>query len=554
MVLFIRIIVAVLVFFTPFSFAATEPWAFSILQGLLALAWFCMLISRREIVFSSLSKWVLWVFSVLIGISLLQSICWRTLLQGAVWYPATLMPLYTWEHISLFITYGAIVVLIMQVYQSLREIKQLLGVLALGAAAVGICAMVCPQGEYVKLFAGPQYYLGGIGPFINRNHAGVFFVMNGLLFLGLFFTSQLEDKRGMSREQYRSFIIRQCCMALVTLLMMIGSVYTRSRGAMLGLWVGLFSYAFLCFWAIPQKSKKKLKAFFYTTTLLCVSAIGIYTYIPEINEFAHRSPNATEEVRRMLYRSAGHILSDYPLWGIGTGALPIVMPSYMEWRIPYYVEHLHNDWLEILVGIGYGGMLLLLTGLVGFVGAALERLKHLETTKQVLFASLLCTLLAMGVSSTVDFHFFVPGCALIFFIVLGMIIAPTFHKGHVHGLAIGWVTRIVGLAILVGALWIPFQKTRCWRSFEFGKGLKIDGKLQAYRQGLSYYPSPRYAVRLANAYYNAGIRSKDPLEKEYYWALAQEVTQSYLEKYPKDKELSKLYMRVRNVAPWHGAL
>ena len=108
---------------------------------------------------------------------------------------------------------------------------------------------------------------------------------------------------------------------------------------------------------------------------------------------------------------------------------------------------------------------------------------------------------------------------------------------------------LLGTAVGI-ASWIPLQKTMCWRSFEFGKGLKTEGKLQAYQRGLSYYPSPRYAVRLGNAYYNAGRHAKDPLQKEYYWALAKQVAQTYLEYYPKDKELSKLYMRVYKLDPW----
>ncbi len=548
--LFIKILVALLMLFTPFSFAATEPWAFSIVQGLVLVAWILLLFSRKQWLFPSVAKWVGFVFMVLIGLALIQSLFPRTLLDIPVAHPITLMRLYTLEHASVCITYGAVVVTIMQVFTSLHDVKQLLGILALAAAAVGICAMVCPKGEYISLFTGTRHYWGAIGPFINRNHAGLFFAMNGLLFLGFFFTNQLDKKQVMGREQYQAWYIRQGCMALVAILMMVGAVLTRSRGAMLSLWLASFAYAFLCFWAVPKTSKKKLKAFFYTVTLLCLSSVWIYSHIPDINEFAHRSPTATEEVRRMLYHSAGKILTDYPLWGIGIGALPVVIPSYVEWRLPQYVERLHNDWLEILVGVGYGGAILLAIGLLGFTVHILRRLKHLEPNKQLLFAALLCTLLAMAIGSTVDFHFFVPACALLFFVILGAVLSPTFYKGHIHTVSVGWVSKFL-LGVLVGiALWIPLQKTRCWRSFEFGKGLKTEGKLQAYQRGLSYYPSPRYAVRLGNAYYNAGRRAKDPLKKEYYWALSKQMAQTYLEHYPKDKELSKLYMRVYMLDPW----
>lgn len=543
MVLFLKFLVALLLVFTPFSFAATEPWAFSVLQGGVFLAWFLLLLTRRELFYPSLFKPILYVFAIVTVLALVQSCFAQTLLEPVPAYPMTLMRLYTLEHASIFMTYLSVVLLVIQLFPSLSEVKQLLWMSVVCAVLVALCALCFPRGEYVAKLTGITKYAGAIGPFVNRNHAGMFFTLNSLAALGLFFTHQLHYRRVLNREQKNAFTLQQICLALITLGLMIAAVFTRSRGAMLSLLVGLFGYAFLCVWCVPSKLRKRLKGFFYTFLLLIASVGWIYTHVEDINEFAHRSTGASTQTRQMMYRSAQQMLHKYPVWGIGIGAMPIAITSYTEWDPHQYIERLHNDWLEMTLGMGLAGMGLVLLGLVWFWYRALKRLKRLETRKQFLFAALLSALIAMGTGSLVDFHFFIPGCALVFFLFLGLVLTPTFHKHHVHGLRLPLVARLVLFVVLLSAGWIPLQKTRCWRQFFMGKGLKTEHKLDAYEQGLFYYPSPRYAVRLASAYYNVARRNKDPMVKLYYFELAQQTTQAYLELYPKDKELSKLYLR-----------
>lgn len=542
MFLFLKFLVALLIFFTPFSFAATEPWAFSVLQGVLCLAWFLLLSIRRELFFPSACKAVFYVFFVLIGLALVQSCFPQTLLDTIPFYPITLMRLYTLEHASVFVTYLAVVLLVIQVFPSLKEVKQLLWIMVICAVLVALCALCFPNGEYVAKLTGVTKYGAAIGPFVNRNHAGMFFVLNALVALGLLFTHQLRYKMATGRSQKHTHTLQQISLFLITGGLLVSAVFTRSRGAMLSLLVGLFCYAFLCVWCVPGKLRRRLKGFFYTFILLILSVGWIYTHVDDINEFSHRQTNGvSEQTRKMMYHSARQILNQYPLWGIGIGAMPVILPAYNEWEVHSYIERLHNDWLEITLGIGYMGASLILLGLVWFAWGMFKRLKQLETRKQFLFAAFLSALLSMCTGSIVDFHFFIPGCALVFFVLLGVSLAPTFHKHHVHTVSLPFTVKAIILILLVLSMWIPWQKTCCWRQFFIGSGLKTEAKLAAYEQGLADYPSPRYAARLAKAYYKAGHHDKNMMVKLYYFEKVQQLTGEYLEQYPKDKELTRMY-------------
>lgn len=537
---FLKILLVILLFFTPFAFAGTEPWAFLVMQGGVATCWVLLLFSRRHLLVSSLLKPIYCLVGFLVLLCAVQICFPKNLLMSVPWYPITLMPLYTWEHAALFLTYAGVVTLIGQLYISQDDTKRLLCWVLVSTSTVALCAFSLPQGDYIFQLVGRR---GGVGPFLNRNHAAIFFMMGALATLGLFFTQGLKAARASFRGQRRTFYWQQGCLFAVFLGLCAACIMTRSRGGMLSLLSALFSYAFLYAYAIPLKLKKRLKNVFMTLVVLVLCMGWITTHIKEINQFAQRDPYATEETRRMLDRTGFALLKDYPLWGVGVGAMPVVISSYVEFPVDSYIERLHNDWLEILIGVGYIGGSFILFCLGWFVWLALRQLKRLETRKQLLFAAVLSALLGMCIASLVDFHFFIPANAFLFFVLLGILGAPTYAKGHIYTLSLSLPIKIIGVGLVVLALYVPVQKTIAWRGFVFGKGLKRDAQLALYERSLRHYPSPHYAIRLGNAYYNASQRAQTPEERQALRMQAFHVSRVYLQRYPKDKELSFLYMR-----------
>lgn len=540
--LFIKILVGGLLFFAPFSFAGTEPWAFSVLQGGIVLSFLAVIVTNRHLYATPALKMVTWVLGFLIVCALVQSVFPRTILEGPALHPFTFMPLFTWEHASLFATYLALVWLVVQVYPSYEESSHLLFVLMLAGVAVALCAVGFSRGEYIYKLTGIR---GGVGPFLNRNHAGVFFALAAVSSLGFLCARQLRYAKMMARNERHAFYIQQLLLGLVFAGLSASVFATRSRGGMLAWLVGVFSYSFLCFWAVPPKLKKRLKGLFITLFVLGLVGWFISTHIEAINEFAHRTGGTSEGIRKMLYQAAWQLLKEYPLFGIGIGAMPVVITSYTAFPLHEYIERLHCDWLEILLGVGWIGGAILAFFISGFVWIVLRRLKRLDTRKQLFFAGLLSALLVMCVGSTVDFHFFIPGVAFEFFIILGLVCSPTFYKHYTHIKHIYRWQKGILVLVCAAVLYVPTQHTLAWRLFLFGRGLKEEAKIQVFQQGLAHYPSPRYALRLANAYFNAGVYAKDPAQKAAYYGQAHSLATQYLQKYPREKELSILYMRSR---------
>lgn len=536
----LRILAGGLLFFIVFAFAGAEPWAFSVWQvGILGVASF-LLYHQRGVTVSVLLKTVLGTLAFLTGFCVLQASFPTTLLSDVPWFPSSLMPLFTWEHISLFITYAAVAAAASQLAGRSDTLKQFSLVIGLCGLAVVVCAVCLPDGEYIRLLTGTRG--GGIGPFLNRNHAGVFIAMSAVVWLGYLSASFWDYAQFVGEHRKNQFFLRQFFFILVFISLVVGAVFTRSRGGMLALFTGVFSYAFLGTGFVPDGWKKRLKGLVITLLSLALCSGWIATHTQEINAFARRQSGTSAETRKMLYRAAWNLLEERPLWGIGVGAMPVAITPYLERQIPSYVERLHSDWLELLLGLGFGGFLPVAAGIVCFIMLALRRMARLGRRKKLTFAALLASLSVMSAGSAVDFDLFIPATGGLFFFVLGMACSPSYDKEHTRFCALP-LPVVCGFVLLFAAsCYLPVQKTMAWRLHLFGKGLLPHRQTAVYAEALAHYPAPRYALYLGNAYLKQS-RSADPAQRAVLRAKAHQVALTYLEKYPKEKELSRLYMR-----------
>ncbi|MBR4681858.1 MAG: O-antigen ligase family protein [Elusimicrobiaceae bacterium] len=542
--LFLRILLIILSFFVPFCFAGTVPWAFSILQMGVWILLAGIFFSGRQLVITPLLKPVLYTLGVLVAYSLLQCVATQNLLMTTAFYPATLMRLYTLEHASCFITYLGWAFAVGQLVDSSERAGRMVRWLGACAVAIAISALCLSKGEYIYKLTG---IWGGYGPFLNRNHGGIFLAACTVLFLGWTCASFAKIPRDLGSAR-QTFWARQSWGVLVALGVGVAAVFSRSRGGLLSLSVGLCCLAVLCALIVPAVWGKRAR---WLVLILLVFGSGTYwacTHLETINRFAQRRHvhDVSIETRQMLYRAGWGILQDYPVWGIGVGALPVVVTSYLEKPISSYVERLHSDWLEMGVGLGGVGSLLVLGGLIWFIWVIGGRFKHLEMVKKIKLAATLSALVTICTGALADFPFFIPATALLFFGVLGLACAPSFWKGRIHTYQPAAWLRVLILLVMAAACIVPLQKTLAWRMFTFGRGLKPEARFQYYRKGLSYYPGPRFALRLGNDYYRTSLHATDPARKEDFRKQAHQLAAEYLRKYPREKSLSRLYTYTRD--------
>lgn len=235
---------------------------------------------------------------------------------------------------------------------------------------------------------------------------------------------------------------------------------------------------------------------------------------------------------------------DYKPFGLGLNAFSSGLYPYLDKPIKAYVEHLHNDWLELLTGSGFTGAIFILLSILWFMAAAYKRAKKMHPEKLLSFAALLSGAFCMAEASFFDFHFFIPSNAVLFFTLTGMACSPTFAKDAVKNIRINKIYAVLWLILFIPCIYITFNKTQAWRYTLLAKSLNGQNQITYYERALKIYPHPRNALRLAIANFNFSNRKNITWqERREYRMRAASISGAYLKKYPLYKELLNVYNR-----------
>ena len=362
--------------------------------------------------------------------------------------------------------------------------------------------------------------------------------------LTILLTGFAEKAKYAEENKLQQFRYRQTALIILTLVMFTATVFSRSRGAMLAIFCGLFFYSVLLGLFIPHQTKNKVLSLLAVFTVFFVLGFTANIYKEEINTFARRSTTLSVDIREDMYNGALKAIKQRPYFGYGAGTVSVMITNFTDKKLRQRIERLHNDPLELLLGIGLVPFIpLVLLIIMFFVFIIIHIHKH-SRRKRIFVYGIVSALFAFIISDCFDFHFYIPACAVAFFTMAGLLCNETFYPQHHTRHTLGYISITVLIVILVCSLYIPFEKTAAWRQLNFGKGLKFESRIVAYTNALHYYPAPRYALKLALVYYNQSINKHiSPQEKQNLRSQAHEIAETYLKRYPRDKELSKVYMR-----------
>jgi O-antigen ligase/tetratricopeptide (TPR) repeat protein len=319
---------------------------------------------------------------------------------------------------------------------------------------LGMAALI--NGAFLSLFAFLQYFSsppdvlywsypsGGrvFGPFIYRNHFACYVNLCiglgfGMLWSRRFALEGADRKQTTHLAQYSSSqsdrgfqaILRRwrdwvqtplgllhdtaslwICVALA--LMVSSVVFSLSRGGFLALVGGLGT----CLLIRMSRSHHFLRlGAVWLSLALAVGLLGwfglarIETRLTSLLE-----GKALQESRLPLWSSVLTIVKDFPVWGTGYGTYQYVDPLYRtsaEFAV-FNVDHVHNDYLELLVEGGLVGLLLYLVA-IGLV----FRFGYRDASKGRLSAGLalgaLFALTTLVIHSLGDFDIHVPAITLL---------------------------------------------------------------------------------------------------------------------------------------------
>jgi O-antigen ligase len=389
----------VLLLFSVLAFGTVEVWSESLFEigaGILFLWWAVGVFKdpRANIYWSSLN----WPILGVIVIGVLQ-LCFH----------ATPYPFLTRLELLRFGAYLVLFFLLTQSFRARADLSRLVWFLILmcfGVSLLGIIQHFTSQGTIYWL---RTLRSGGepFGPYVNRNHFAGFVELTLPIGLGMLIF------RGLRRDLYP-------LATLLTIVPIGALILSGSRGGIVSF---VFEVAVLLLLAKTHKGPEgpRLTAL----AIVALAAVALIAWLGAgraLERFSVlRSGEVTIERRFAMSQGAAHIFEDHPVKGAGLGALVAVYPRYEILYNGKLVDHVHNDYMEMLAETGVlGGLCGLAFFWILFREAKICYFAEQGHFSSALHAGAVTALCGILLHSLVDFNLHIPANALLFLLQVSL--------------------------------------------------------------------------------------------------------------------------------------
>ncbi len=272
--------------------------------------------------------------------------------------------------------------------------------------------------------------------FINRNSAATFFGMTSLAALGVVLTGArrlLERTGGMSgrgrTEAWASSLAGRLGIDLVVfVLLFVSLLATGSRGGILSSLAAML--VLLVLFGSRGGARRERPVSGAGWTLLLLLSAGLVVVLMELAGFRVMARLLDEGLgsaaRLDTYRRTLVAIGDYAWLGSGLGTFQDVFPAYRLEIAPsrHVWDKAHNDYLELVLGLGLPAAALVLLGLFLLAWNVLRGLFARRRDQHFAAIAFCCCVLA-GLHSLVDFSLQIQANTLTFALLMGLGLAQS---------------------------------------------------------------------------------------------------------------------------------
>jgi tetratricopeptide (TPR) repeat protein/O-antigen ligase len=256
---------------------------------------------------------------------------------------------------------------------------------------------------------------------------------------------------------------KRIALAVPAVLLGLGVALSLSRSGIICSVVALCALALVAVWGRARRTSALM-----ATLLILITGVAVLVASgPIVRSFesAFSGPMRSMFARLDRLRSATDLVRDFPLTGVGLGALGYVFGSYQSAELgPGAVEYIVNDWAHVACELGLPGLAVVVLGLAVFYAGSLRAAfhRHDRFARWVAFGALLGAF-AMLCHSFTDFNLSrTPSNGLLFAALLALAHAAahaekyqtgTRHEPGFHTLRLGPLyVRLVFVALAM----VPF--------------------------------------------------------------------------------------------------
>jgi O-antigen ligase len=128
-----------------------------------------------------------------------------------------------------------------------------------------------------------------------------------------------------------------------------------------------------------------------------------------------------DQSRLSIWRDAMGLIERHPLFGTGLGTFPVAYTSVQTAFLGQFVNHAHNDYVELASDLGLPAALVLFASFFFVLARAARTFRNsMRNLDRAIALGCVGSLVAILLHSLTDFNLYMPANALIFSVVLGL--------------------------------------------------------------------------------------------------------------------------------------
>lgn len=447
-----QILFLIAIVFAVLAFGGTEPASFSVAEILLFLAAIVMLItvSTEDIPFrvpkAAIGVPLLVTGVAIIGLCpmpgrLLETLGRTPLPYGIHWNQLTISPYATRTQLLTLVSCSIAFYFGMLTGTERKGKRLLIYSLAGLGAAEAFYGFVQYLGGWQKIFFYTKKYdlFEATGTYINRNHYAGFLemVIPFCLALASYEFARLSKSKPRNGWNLKRLSIQErfpqaVFWLAVTILLFAALAFSKSR-------MGIIASSASILGMIIAGKFKPGNLIVAGVFVALVAAMVLWIGAGPITErFASTSQEykLSEGSRLAIWRDTIHLIKKHPLAGDGLGTFPVAYTAVQTTFLGNFVNHAHNDYLEVASDLGIPVSLILF----GSFGAILASSVRSALSKAMNFdraVALGCagSIFALLLHSLTDFNLYIPANALVFSAILGLAVSATAPQKQISEVA-----------------------------------------------------------------------------------------------------------------------
>jgi O-antigen ligase len=356
------------------------------------------------------------------------TLSWLAPIQhSGFWGTLSINPSATLLALFKILAYVGVFVLAVQLFDSARRKSTIVtALIALGCfeAAYGILQFLL---NWNKIFGYTNPYDSSVatGTYINRNHfAGLMDLTVPLAFALAFHTYQLWSdprRRASTRSGSESPMeFRVVFYLFLTVIMVIGAVFSNSRGGIISVCIALIALSILTLLKVRRRSWGLVVAGLATLAVAFSLWIGIGSIL---HRFVNMSPAEYKGTltRTLMWKDTVQLIRHNPVLGTGLGTYEDALRPFQSHLVDLRIDHAHDDYLEFGAETGLIGFALLFIPIFYLlVRMAISFLNDHRRYRSAILLGCIGSTLGLLIHSLMDFNLHVPANAMIFAAILGI--------------------------------------------------------------------------------------------------------------------------------------